>query len=151
MTKRCQCCGCDVSGNDKPRSLPQLRRFFGMIRAAYHHWPETCEQQFGSDEELRKHLTMRAGWRDVAARIPLVGVPADLTKMVVRQAFAAAGTHAWPVIHNGELVIWVPRSIAFHSMGPQEFGQLSDAVAVVIKDMTGMDAETLMKETERAA
>lgn len=149
--KKCACCGCDVDGNDKPRSLPQLRRFFALIRAAHHHWPETCEHQFSSDEELRKYLTMAAGWRDVAARIPLVGVPADLTKMIVRQAFAAAGTHAWPVIHHGELVIWVPRSIAFHSMGPAEFSQLSDAVAVVIKDLTGLDAETLMRETDHAA
>lgn len=149
--KHCPSCGCDITGNDKPRSLPQLRRFFGMIRATYHHWPETCEQQFGSDEELRKHLTMRAGWRDIAARIPLVGVQPDITKMIVRQAFAAAGTHAWPVVHRNELVIWVPRSIAFHNMGPQEFGQLSDAVAVVIKDMTGLDAETLLREAEHAA
>lgn len=151
MTRHCPCCGCDISGNEKPRSLPQLKRFFAMIRAAYHHWPETCEQQFTSDEELRKHLTMRAGWRDVAARIPLVGVSPELAKLIVRQAFAAAHTHAWPVIHKGELVIWMPRSIAFHAMGPKEFGQLSDAVAVVIRDMTGMDAETLMKETENAA
>ncbi len=149
--RRCACCGCDISGNDKPRSLPQLRRFFAMIRAAYHHWPETSEKQFSSDEELRKHLTMRAGWRDVAARIPLVGVNSDITKMIVAQAFKAAGTHAWPVVHKSELVIWVPRSIAFHSMGPQEFGQLSDAVAVVIKDMTGLDVEQMLRETESAA
>lgn len=149
--KRCPCCGCDITGNDKPRSLPQLRRFFAMIRSAYHHWPETSEQQFSSDEGLRKYLTMRAGWRDVAARIPLVGVNTDITKMIVTQAFKAAGTHAWPVIHKSELVIWVPRSISFHSMGPLEFGQLSDAVAVVIKDMTGLDVEQAMRETENAA
>lgn len=149
--KRCACCGCDITDNDKPRSLPQLKRFFAMIRAAFLHWPETSEQQFSSDEELRKYLTMRAGWRDVAARIPLVGVNLDITKMIVAQAFKAAGTHAWPVIHKSELVIWVPRSIAFHSMGPKEFGQLSDAVATVIKDMTGLDIDQAMKETESAA
>lgn len=149
--KACPSCGSDISGNDKPRSLPQLRRYFSMIRSAYHHWPETSDVQFSSEDECRKHLQMRAGWRDVAARIPLVGVNLDITKMIVSQAFKAAGTHAWPVIHKSELVIWVPRSIAFHSMGPQEFGQLSDAVAVVIKDMTGLDVEQMLRETESAA
>lgn len=144
--KRCPACGCDIAGHDKPRSLPQLRRFFAMIRAAFHHWPESCEQQFSSADDLRKYLTMRAGWRDIAARIPLVGVNVEVTKMIVSQAFKAAGTHAWPVVHKSELIIWVPRSISFHSMGPHEFGQLSDAVVTVIKDMTGLDAEILMKE-----
>ena len=149
--KRCVCCGCDITGNDKPRSLPQLRRYFAMIRAAFHHWPETSEVQFSSEDEARKWLTMRAGWREVGARIPLVGVKPEAAKMLVAAAISGAKAHAWPVVHKNELIVWIPRSIAFHSMGPQEFGQLSDAVAVVIKDMTGMDSEVLMRETERAA
>lgn len=149
--KTCACCGCDVTGNDKPRSLPQLRRYFAMIRAAYHHWPETSEVQFSTEDECRKHLQMRAGWRDVGARIPLIGVKPEAAKMLVAAAIAGAKAHAWPVVHNGELIVWIPRSISFHSMGPQEFGQLSDAVGVVIKDMTGIDAETLMRESEAAA
>lgn len=149
--KTCPSCGCDITGNDKPRSLPQLRRYFSMIRAAYHHWPETSDVTFSSEEECRKHLQMRAGWREVGARIPLVGVKPEAAKMLAAAAIAGAKAHAWPVVHKSELIVWIPRSIAFHSMGPQEFGQLSDAVSVVIQDMTGMDAETLMRESENAA
>lgn len=122
-----------------------------MIRAAFHHWPETSEVQFSSEDECRKHLQMRAGWRDVGARIPLVGVKPEVAKMLATAAISGAKAHAWPVVHNGELIVWIPRSISFHCMGPQEFGQLSDAVGVVIKDMTGIDAETLMRESEAAA
>lgn len=149
--KRCPCCGCDVTGNEKPRSLPQLKRYFAMVRAAFHHWPATSEIQFAGDEECRKHLQMRAGWREVGARIPLCGVNPELTKMVVQQALSGAKAHAWPVVHNTELIIWIPRSISFHAMGPQEFGQLSDAVAVVIHDMTGLDVDQMMHEHETAA
>lgn len=149
--KHCPSCGCDITGNDKPRSLPQMRRYYAMIRAAYSHWPETSDVQFSSDEECRKHLQMRAGWRDVGARIPLVGVNPEAAKMLVSAAIAGAKAHAWPVVYRSELVVWIPRSIAFHAMGPQEFGQLSDAVAVVIRDMTGLDAETLLREAEHAA
>ena len=149
--KTCPHCGSSMDANDKPRSLPQMRRFFGIIRAAFHHWPETAEVQFANEEEARKWLTMRAGWRDVGARIPLVGVKPEAAKMLAAAAIAGAKAHAWPVVHKSELIVWIPRSIAFHSMGPQEFGQLSDAVSVVIKDMTGMDAEQMMRESENAA
>ncbi len=149
--KTCPHCGCSHDAQDRPRSVPQLRRFFAMIRAACHHWPETADVQFSSEEECRKWLQMRAGWRDVGARIPLVGVNPEYAKLLVAAAIKGAGAHAYPVVHKGELIVWIPRSINFSTMGPQEFGQLSDAVAVVIKDMTGMDAETLMKEHERAA
>lgn len=149
--KTCPHCGSSMDANDKPRSLPQLRRYFALIRAAFHHWPETAEMQFASEDEFRKHMQMRAGWREIGARIPLLGANPEVIKMIVRQAIAGAGAHAWPVVHKNELVIWIPRSIAFHNMGPQEFGQLSDAVAVVIKDVTGHDVETLMKETDCAA
>lgn len=148
---KCQCCGCEVDGSVRPRSLPQLRRYFALVRAAFQHWPETCEVQFAGEEECRRHMQMRAGWREVGARIPLVGVNPELTKMIVRQAIAGAKAHAWPVVHGRELVIWTPRSIAFHKMGPREFTELSDAVSVVIKDMTGLDAEQLIKESEHAA
>lgn len=149
--KTCPHCGSSMDANDKPRSLPQLRRYFAMIRAAFHHWPETSAIQFSSEEECRKWITMKAGWRDVGARIPLVGVNPEAAKMLVSAAIAGAKAHAWPVVHKGELIVWVPRSISFHNMGPQEFGALSDAVAVVIKDMTGHDVETLMRESEAAA
>lgn len=149
--KTCPHCGCSHDAQDRPRSVPQLRRYFAMIRAAYAHWPETADVQFSSEEECRKHVQMRAGWREVGARIPLVGVKPETAKMLAAAAIAGAKAHAWPVIHERELIVWVPRSIKFASMGPQEFGQLSDAVSVVIKDMTGMDAETLLKEHERAA
>lgn len=149
--KTCPHCGSSMDANDKPRSLPQLRRYFAMIRATYHHWPETADVQFSTEDECRKHLQMKAGWREVGARIPLVGVNPEAAKMLVAAAIAGAKAHAWPVVHKGELIVWIPRSIAFHNMGPQEFGQLSDAVAAVVKDMTGLEVETLMKETERAA
>jgi hypothetical protein len=135
----------------KPRSVDQLRRYFAMVRAAFTHWPEMSEVQFSSEDECRKFLQMSAGWRDVGARIPLVGVNPEHARLLVAAAIKGAGAFARPVVHKGELIVWIPLSISFNSMGPQEFGQLSDAVAVVIKDMTGLDADTLLKESERAA
>lgn len=148
---RCKCCGSDTEHPEKVRSLPQLRRYFALIRSAYHHWPETSDRQFASEEECRKWLQMAAGWRDVGARIPLVGITAERAKLLAEAAIRGAGSYATPVVHKGELVVWVPRSISFASMGPQEFGQLSDAVSAVIEQETGHRADELIRETEAAA
>lgn len=84
--KTCPHCGSASDANEKPRSLPQLRRYFAMIRSAFHHWPETAQIQFASEEECRKHLQMQAGWREIGARIPLFGANPDVIKMIVRQS-----------------------------------------------------------------
>ena len=42
----CPQCGCDIEPAGKARSLPQLRRYFALIRAAYHHWPDSHPVQF---------------------------------------------------------------------------------------------------------
>lgn len=148
----CPHCGCSIEKpGGKPRSWQQLKRYFAMVRSAFSHWPETADRQFASEEELRKFLQMSAGWRDVGARIPLIGLNVERAKMLAEAAIRASGSYAMPVVHKGELIVWVPRSIAFHSMGPAEFGQLSDAVAAVIRQETGMDPDQMLKETESAA
>lgn len=151
--RTCPNCGCDTkeTANGKPRSRPQLRRYFAMVKAIFHHWPETAEVQFSSDQECRKYLQMKAGWREIGARVPLVGVNKAKVQMIVEAAIRGSGSYAMPVVHKNELIVWVPKSIAFHSMGPQEFGLLSDAVAQVAEQMTGLNVEELMRETERAA
>lgn len=136
----------DPVKGSKPRSTDQHRRFFGLCRAAFFHWPEGHGVQFSSEEECRKWLTMRSGWRDVAARIPISGMNPERLKVFAEAAFKAAGAHAVPVVHKGELVIWVPRSIKFASMPHLEFCALSDAIAVTIEQETGLKAENLLSE-----
>jgi len=56
-----------------------------------------------------------------------------------------------PVLHGTDLVVFVPRSIAFHRLGHLAACALFDEVAAVIEAETGMKAEQLLHETERAA
>ncbi len=147
----CPHCGCEIEASDKRRSLPHLRRYFALIRAAYHHWPETHATQFSDETECRKWLQMKAGHREIGARIPLVGMNKDRAVALVEAAIRAAGSYAVPVMHGGDLVVFVPKSIAFGKLSHLAACALFDGVADVIKDETGMDADTLLKEHERAA
>lgn len=148
----CPECGAilDKAGKS-PRSVPQLRRYFAMIRAAFLHWPEKHERQFASSEELRAYLQMKAGYREVAATIPLIGIPKDRAVFLAEAAIRAAGGYAMPVLHGDTLAVFKPKSIAFGKMKHSDFCKLVDGVSDVIFAETGMRGEQLLLETERAA
>lgn len=149
----CPDCGAviDAASKGKPRSIEQHRRFFALCQAVFHHWPEAHAVQFGDAEECRKWLTMKAGHRDIAARIPLVGLNRDRALIVVEAAIRAAGCYAHPVVHKDSLVVWVPRSISFAKLSHRDFCALNNAVDDVIKSETGLDPEQLLDEHARAA
>lgn len=146
----CKVCGHDVhEPRGVPRSLDQLRRYFKVIRLAFQHWPETSSRQFSNEEELRALVQMKAGYRDVAARIPLVGLNKDRALMLVEASIRAAGSYAMPTIHRDELVIFKPRSIAFKKLAHADFCKLNDAVETVIEQEIGVPVETLLMEGEQ--
>jgi hypothetical protein len=128
------------------RSLPQHKRYFALLRAAFAHAPESVSSQYANEYEFRKMMEMKAGWRTIAARIPVSGMNPDKLRFIAEAAFKAAGTHAVPVVHKGELVIFTPRSIAFDKLEHLEACRLFDAVAVVIEQETGLKADQLLSE-----
>lgn len=144
----CPVCETKLPLTGKPRSLEQHRRFFAMCRAAYHHWPETHEEQFSNEEDCRKFLTMKAGWRDVAAKVTLTGIREDKALLLATAVLSGMPKNigARPVLHKGQLIVWVPRSIAFAKMPHLEFCALSDAVAEVIEAETGIKVDKMMRE-----
>ncbi len=149
---RCPSCGFDAGpSNQKPRSVEQLRRHFGLIKAAFHHWPEAHERQFSDLEECRAWLQMKAGAREIGAQIPLTGMSKERAMLLAEAAIRGAGSYAMPIIHGDTLVVFRPKSIAFHKMPHAQFCALTDAVAEVIEAETGLQADDLLRETERAA
>ena len=147
----CPCCGYHESKKGKSRSLDQHRRYFLLVAAAYEHWPEAHEHQFTSIEALRKYLEMKAGWREIGAKIPLSGVRKEHAVVLVEAAIRAAGSYAMPILHGDVLVIFRPKSISFARMPHLEFCTLNEAVANVIRDIIGVEPDQLLKEHGRAA
>jgi hypothetical protein len=143
----CPSCGCELvaKAGGKPRSVEQIRRYFAMIRAAFHHWPESHERQFANSEELRTWLQMKAGAREVGAQIPLTGMGKERAMLLAEAAIRGAGSFAFPVIHGDTLVIFKPKSISFGKMAHSDFCRLSDEVAGVIEEETGITTNDLLK------
>jgi len=143
------CASCPARA--KPRSVEQHRRYFALISAAFHHWPESHKRQFSSSEELRKWLQMKAGHREIGASIPLTGINKERAMLLAEASIRAAGSYAVPVIHGDVLVVFRPKSIAFDKLDHKAACALFDEVAAVIEAETGMPANNLLKETAGAA
>jgi hypothetical protein len=148
---RCPCCDYDLGSKTKPRSIPQLRRFFGLIRAlAKRYWPEDHPRQFDGDEiALRKYLQLRAGpeWREVGSSVNLVDLncPNEIAVTIARAAIEAGGTYCEPVVHNGSLVTLRAKSISIPKMDHDPFTRLANAVDEVIEAETGLKPEAVLE------
>lgn len=147
----CPCCHYDLSGKTAPRSAEQLRRFFALMRVTFDNWPEGHERQFTTVDELRAFLTIKAGYREVGARVPLSGIRREQALFLAEAAIKGSGSNAIPVFHGGELIVFKPKSIAFANMEHREFCNLNDAVETVIEQETGLKVLDLMKNAEAAA
>lgn len=146
MIISCPHCGCEIAGGKgSPRSIEQHRRYFSLINAAYLHWPESHERQFGSAEELRKWVQMRAGHHEVGAQIPISRMRPEHAVLLAEAAIRAAGAYAVAAIHGDNLVIWKPKSIAFGKLSHTDFCALNNAVGEIIEAETGLTAGELLE------
>ncbi len=155
---KCPHCGCDVDPvKGKPRSLEQLRRFFGVLRAMKLHWPEKAEFQPENEEHLRKWALIKAGHRE-STDVPVAWAedqPAltKLASLSIEGAVKAAGAYAFVRAHpSGGLVrVFRAKSIAFDKLGQAEFNRLNDEVEAVYAAETGLNPDEVLKQSERAA
>lgn len=148
----CPHCGCEINDKRKKmRSYPQLKRYFALLKAALAHWPEQYDYQFTSVDELRSYLQMKAGYREVGAQIPLVGLNAGRAKMLAEAAIRATKSYAIPVLHGDTLVIFRPKSISFSKLPHHEACRLFADVESAIEQIIGVSADQLLDMEANAA
>jgi len=143
--KSCPHCGGILH---KARSLPDHRRFFGLISRAFHNWPEKHEFQPETSEHLRSWLLCKAGYRQ-ATPIHMPDLATDhmrtLFRLSIEAAIAAADGFAFVVPYRDVVAVIKPKSIAWDKLGQAEFGAVRDAVSDVIERETGIAVDDLLK------
>lgn len=148
--KACPHCGGILH---KHRSEPDHRRFFGLISAAFANWPERHDFQPSSAEHLRAWLLCKAGHYDVTT-IPLDHDHPAVAKLAVLAAEAAvkaAGAYAFIRPHGHALAVFSAKSIAWDKLSQRDFAPIRQAVEDVITAEIGVEADTLLRQHERAA
>lgn len=144
----CQHCGVDLAPpkRGKPRSVPQNKRYFAMIKAAFSHWPESHRFKPMTEERLRKWLQARAGYASINT-IETEG----MTNAQCVAALAAAIMSADPVhfvsAKGSKLHVIQSRSIDFDTLPHLAACALFDTVADTIEAETGLNVDQIMPPT----
>lgn len=149
MKDHCPACGYSPEPTKrKPRSVPQHRRYFALIRAAFYHWPETHAFKPMSEEHLRKWLQAKAGHR-VIDTIDTAGMsPEQATASISRQV-AKAGPFAFHSAVGTRFYSITSESIDFDTLPHLAACALFDSVAEVIEAETGIRCDDLIKTAPR--
>lgn len=134
----------------KQRSTVQLRRFFGVIKAAFDNWPDLHTFRPDNEEHLRAWLLVKSKHRSIKA-FDVGADAADVARMVPLIAATMLEKYcwAWPD-GDGQIKVCAPLSIKFASLPHEDFCKLCDEVEAVILAETGMEAEHLLKAKEAA-
>jgi hypothetical protein len=144
----CPHCGCELEQKPKgkPRSVPQHRRYFAMIKAAFSHWPEDHRFQPITEERLRKWLQARAG-HAIITSIDLAPMKKDEAISAIAAALiTAALTDEHYFTHQKGAMFYVIRSksISFDELPHLAACALFDAVAEVIEAETDLKVAQIM-------
>lgn len=143
MVKHCPECGAVI---EKKRSLPQHRRLFALMRAAYHQWPERHEFRPESAEHLRAWLLCKAGWHTAKYVDAEDGADPKVIAAAIEAAFAVASSIALVRVHGDRVAVYAPRSQSFADADQRAFAPIAQAVEEIIEEACGVSSDALLKE-----
>lgn len=160
---QCPCCEhvFDTNKSQKPRSMDQHKRFFGLVRAAFHHWPEHMHFQPDSEEHLRAWLICMASpdYRTTNDySMPNTGHPItnaalmEFTEQIAMNEIGRKGeAFAFKRWIGLTFRVTRPKSIKWNRMLHMKFCTLNNAVEDVIKDVFGVTGDQLLEQHKAAA
>lgn len=129
------------------RSIASHRQYFATINEAWMNLPDALAERFPSADHLRKYALIKAGFRDErsivcaskaeAARIAAFIRPIDDFAIVIAQ--------------DATVTAYTAKSQSMRAMGKADFEASKRAVLDIVSTMIGTDAETVSKNTEKAA
>lgn len=141
----CPHCGVELEAKPKgkPRSIPQHRRYFAMLKATFSHWPEDHRFQPATEEHLRKWLQAKAGYAVIKS--------VETEHMTTQQAIAAISAElalADPIHFTSAadtlFYIIQSKSIDFDTLPHRDACGLFDAVQDVIEAETDLKVAKIM-------
>jgi hypothetical protein len=135
----------------EPRSVSQHRRFFGLVRALYQHWPERIEFQPDTEEHLRAYLLVKAGYRSVKTFYPEVkGMSADFAKMLPVVTALMLHRYCWAWADGEAVKVCAPESIAFNKLPHKKACEVLNNVEEFLRTL-GIEPDEVLKQNEAAA
>lgn len=108
----------------RPRSRAQHNLLFHALCVIYGTWPEEHEFQPFSVDHLRYWLEVKAGWGEKVA--------CKTQRDIMRVSASGWGRPIWFGVEDGEVYAYLPRSISYDKMQPEEFKQLMSKIDEIL-------------------
>lgn len=126
------------------RSVPQHRRLFGLVAAAFEQWPHDTEFKPNDTEHLRAWLLVQAGHFD-EDEIDPQGIPVNLAGPLLAAFMRRKGRYGWAFARGGKLYVRTAKTIEFQSLPHKEACKLFDEVGFVVEKIIGIKPDVLLK------
>jgi hypothetical protein len=148
----CPDCGAVIEEKPKgkPRSVPQHRRYFALIRAAHSHWPLSHRFQPTSEEHLRKWLQAKAGYHNIRT-VDTAGMKTENAIKAIAALMAASDPIHFTSVVGAKFHIVESKSIDFDTLPHLAACALFDAVAETIEAETGLKVDNIMPPLRHSA
>jgi hypothetical protein len=145
MSEHCPHCGGELAPakKGKQRSVPQHKRYFAMIRAAFSHWPESHRFQPLTEERLRKWLQAKAGYA-VIKTVNTDGMTKDQAVLAIAAELSKADPVHFTSASAGNFYIISSKSIDFDTLPHIAACALFDHVAEVIEAETDLKVAQIL-------
>lgn len=135
----------------KARSSEQHRRFFGLMRAVYHHWPETLEFQPDNEEHLRAYLLVKAKYRTIKTfYLTNEDCAGELAHVLPIVTAMMLHRYCWAWTDGNAMHVAAPESMAFDRLPHLKACAVFNDVEDYLKSI-GIDPDAVLKEHEKAA
>ena len=137
--------------SDKPRSNDHHRRFFGLVRAVFHHWPEALEFQPDNEEHLRAYLLVKAKHRTIKTfYLSDENIADECARVVPIVSAMMLHRYCWAWSDGNAIHVAAPESTAFDKLPHLKACAVYTAVEDFLRTI-GIDPEKVLDETEKAA
>jgi hypothetical protein len=123
-----------------------------MVRATYHHWPQSHLFRPKNEDHLRYWLEVEAGHFTVTKTIRVRKVePKELADLLTAVLRTSEDDKIFVDADADLIVVKRANSIAYEKLLHLPACRLFDEVSDIIEAETGIKGETMLKEHEKAA
>lgn len=132
---------------EEQRSRKTHDHFFASVHEAFLNLPEHLAEQYPTEDKLRKHCLIKAGYADETTFV--CGSKAEAVRL---QAFLRPIDEcAIIVAREGTVRRYVAQSQSKRAMGAKVFQESKQKVLDILAEMIGVTPEALAANTQRAA
>jgi len=129
------------------RSSPSHRHFFACVREAWINLPEREAARFPTQEHLRKHALIKAGYCDERSIVCASSAQARRIAAFIRPL----DDYAIVTVEGRVIIQFTAKSQSAAAMSKAQFQASKEAVLAILAEMIGVDPVALVQAGKRSA